>query len=507
MKRWHLWGAGVICLLPSCATDSGQPNIVFVFPDQMRASAMGFWSQEGFSDKINYTPDPVCTPNLDTFARESLVLSSVYSNCPVSSPYRGSFLTGMYPNASGIPINCRSDRPYSTLRTDAECISDVLSAAGYDCAYIGKLHAEHPTPNDPQRPGEYSDPRLPAWDAYTPPQRRHGFNFWYSYGTFDEHKNPHYWDNDGNRHDPHEWSPVHEAGIASAYIRNEGGVRDKRKPFFMVVGMNPPHSPYKSSEDCMEEDIALYENIPVDSLLVRPNADAGMEKAACVPYYFASVTGVDRAFGDILKAIRDAGLEKNTIVVFTSDHGETMCSHGIDEPKNVVYTEATNVPFIIRYPGRLKPRVDKLLLSSPDIMPTLLGIAGLADKIPAAVQGRDLSTALFDVDAAVQRPEYALYIKNLDGPFTTGDITDEYFPVSRGLKTDRYTICLTIDKEGAFAGHMLFDDVEDPYQMNSIPLEDCPELVSSLCDRMAAVLKEINDPWYTHGILPEMIHY
>lgn len=91
-------------------------------------------------------------------------------------------------------------------------------------------------------------------DAYTPKDRRHGFNYWYAYGTFDEHKNPHYWDTDGKRHDPREWSPLHESGKVVSYLKNEGNVRDPKKPFFIMVGMNPPHSPYRSLDDCMEQD-------------------------------------------------------------------------------------------------------------------------------------------------------------------------------------------------------------------------------------------------------------
>ena len=158
-------------------------------------------------------------------------------------------------------------------------MSDVFCNAGYDCAYFGKLHADFPTPNDPERPGQYVEDRVPAWDAYTPKERRHGFNYWYSYGTFDEHKNPHYWDTEGRRHDPREWSPLHESGKVVSYLKNEGNVRDPKKPFFIMVGMNPPHSPYRSLDDFMEEDFNLYKNQPLDSLLVRPNADSKMLKA------------------------------------------------------------------------------------------------------------------------------------------------------------------------------------------------------------------------------------
>ena len=262
------------CKAPKQASQQAEhPNIIYVFPDQYRNQAMGFWRQDGFRDKVNFEGDPVHTPNLDAFARESMVLSSAQSNCPLSSPHRGMLLTGMYPNKSGVPLNCNSTRPISSLREDAECIGDVFSKAGYDCAYFGKLHADFPTPNDPEHPGQYVEEKRPAWDAYTPKERRHGFNYWYSYGTFDEHKNPHYWDTDGKRHDPKEWSPLHESGKVISYLKNDGNVRDTKKPFFIMVGMNPPHSPYRSLNDCEEQDFNLYKDQPLDSLLIRPNVD------------------------------------------------------------------------------------------------------------------------------------------------------------------------------------------------------------------------------------------
>ena len=100
------------CKAPKQASQQAEhPNIIYVFPDQYRNQAMGFWSQDGFRDKVNFEGDPVHTPNLDAFARESMVLSSAQSNCPLSSPHRGMLLTGMYPNKSGVPLNCNSTRP------------------------------------------------------------------------------------------------------------------------------------------------------------------------------------------------------------------------------------------------------------------------------------------------------------------------------------------------------------------------------------------------------------
>ena len=74
-----------------------------------------------------------------------------------------------------------------------------------------------------------------------------------------------------------------------------------------------------------------------------------------------------------------------------------------------------NIPFLVRFPGKIQPRVDDLLLSSPDIMPTVLGLCGLGDSIPAEVQGRNFAPLFFDEKAEIVRPTGALYIQNLDG--------------------------------------------------------------------------------------------
>ena len=135
----------ISCKSEKVSTEPIRPNVIYIFPDQMRNHAMEFWSKQGYNDKVNFTGDPVHTPNLNQFADESLVLSSAISNCPLSSPHRGMFLTGMYPENSGVTLNCNSNRPISSLKTETNNISDVFSMAGSDCAYIGKLHADYPT--------------------------------------------------------------------------------------------------------------------------------------------------------------------------------------------------------------------------------------------------------------------------------------------------------------------------------------------------------------------------
>lgn len=470
---------------------------------------MGFWNKSEYRDSINIQGDPVITPHIDGFAHEARVLTSAVSNCPLSSPHRGMLLTGMYPENSGVPLNCNSNRPISSLREDAICISDVFRQAGYDCAYIGKLHVDHPTPNDPQRPNHYVEDNTPVWDAYTPKTRRHGFNYWYSYGTYDVHKHPHYWDMDGNRYNVDEWSPYHEAKKVIAYLRNEGHVRDSVRPFFLMVAFNPPHSPYHSTTDCPEDMYELYRNCSIDNLLVRPNADKTMDKAKCAAYYFASVSGVDNAFGQILQALDECGLSDNTIVVFSSDHGETMCSQGVEDPKNSPYSESLNVPFMVRYPNHIKPFVDReLLLSTPDIMPTLLGMCGLKDQIPSSVEGHNFAKRFMDTDSDYKLPNGALYIRNIDGDKNEKGQVTSYFPVARGIKTLRYTMAITIDKTtNGINEVLLFDDLIDPYQQHNISYKDNPTVFNELCRLMAPLLKEANDPWYKQRILEDFIPY
>ncbi len=481
-----------------------RPNIIYVYPDQFRNQAMAFWNEPDYAEHIGWKADPVKTPRLDGFADESIVFSRAMSNCPLSSPYRGIFLTGMYPERNGITLNCMAERPQSSLREDATCISDVLDAAGYSCGYIGKLHADHPTPNDPANPGHYVSDRRPEWDAYTPVERRHGFTYWYSYGTFDEHKNPHYWDTEGVRHDPKVWSVGHETDKAIEFLRNRNGERKKDAPFFLTIAYNPPHSPYESLDDCMEEDFAIYKDMDYSELYVRENADTTLTKADAARYYFANVTGVDREFGRLLDELKELGLDRNTIVIFTSDHGETMCSQGTYDPKNSIYTESFNVPFIIRYPERIRPRVDSTLFSTIDIMPTLLSLAGLNDMIPSSAEGRDLSPVILENGKECDTPDAALYIRNVNGPYNEKGLVEGFFPAARGIKTDRYTFEIAIKKDGTLSRVLIFDDINDPYQLNPLDYKKEPETFAMLLNKLDAKLEEANDIWHRENRLDNL---
>ena len=114
----------------------------------------------------------------------------------------------------------------------------------------------------------------------------------------------------------------------------------------------------------------------------------------------------------------------------------------------------------------------------------------------------------FDEKAEIVRPAGALYIQNLDGEKDKDGLVQSYFPSSRGIKTARYTLALYIDRETKqLKKSLLFDDVNDPYQLNNLPLDENKEVVEQLYREMGAMLKEIDDPWYTEKILSDRIPY
>lgn len=478
-----------------------RPNLLYVFPDQFRLMSLGIWQNSSYTHYLSGDPDPVITPQLDAFANSATHYVNAVSNCPVCSPHRGSLMTGMYPNRSGVPLNCNSQRICSDLPSDSTCLTDVLSNAGYHVGYIGKWHLDLPTANDPENPGCFVDPNHPAWDSYTEPKRRHGIDYWYGYGTFDQHTNPHYYDSFGKRHEPKIWSAEHEADKAIDYITNTSGLRGENQPFALFVSMNPPHSPYSSLEDCRLSDLSLYQDKEPDTLLVRSNVDRTLDKSRSAPFYFANVSGVDKEFGRIIQALKESGEWDNTLVVFTSDHGETLCSHGLEDAKNCIYNESFQVPLLVKSAEQNQPFTATHFVSSPDIMPSILTELGLQADIPPHVQGQ----ARFDTQHV--ESDCALYFRNIDGDKNHLGNVINYFPQSRGIKNHCYTLALEVDTDYQLQATLLFDDQADPYQRNNLAFDPNQPFVRALLSRLANELKIIDDPWYQNRVLSHLIPY
>lgn len=246
---------GVVLPFSACSrpeSKPSRPNLVFIMADQFRGDAMGCMGKE-----------PVQTPNLDRLASEGILFTDAVSSYPVSSPARAMLMTGMYPAANGVTGNCNSQNtPYGVeLSEEAVCWSDVLKEEGYRTAYIGKWHLDAP-----YRPyvDTYNNKGEVAWNEWCPPERRHGFDKWIAYGTYDNHLKPMYWDTKSGREEfyyVNQWGPAYEADRAIEFIRTEGTKTDR--PFAMVVSMNPPHTGYELVPETYKR---LYDSLDVEAL-------------------------------------------------------------------------------------------------------------------------------------------------------------------------------------------------------------------------------------------------
>ena len=147
---------------------------------------------------------------------------------------------------------------------------------------------------------------------------------------------------------------------------------------------------------------------------------------------------------------------------------------------------------------------DTTMLSTTDIMPTMLALAGLEDEIPESAQGRNLASVLLEDGKECDIPDAALYIRNVDGEKDGNGIIHGFFPVARGVKTDRYSMEIAIGRDTTISRVLIFDDWNDPYQLENIPYKDNPELFAALCGKLEEKLEEADDVWHREGFMEKL---
>lgn len=457
-----------------------KPNLLIIMADQWRGRALGFLGSE-----------PVQTPNLDKLAQSGVVFNQAVSGYPVSSPARGMLMSGAYPHVNGVLGNCNSWTTPSNveLKTDIVCWSDILNQQGYATGYIGKWHLDkikEPFVDCANNKGEM------AWNEWCEPERRHGFQYWLAYGTYDRHLRPLYWDTQALRDEFHyvdQWGPEYEADRAIDFINSR---TNGSRPFALMVSMNPPHTGYELVPDRYKE---IYKDIKIDSITsswanaqgLKPEFDKFLRDN--LANYYACMSGVDDQVGRILATLKKTGELDNTIVVFTSDHGDMMGVHN-RIGKNIFYEESMRIPMIISYPDALQPRVDdQLLISLEDLYPTLITMMGFEDAIPATVQTKDLSKQV--KGSKDNMPTSQIYIH-----WSEGDSTELITPKngSRGLRTYRYTYSQRA-VDGKIIEQYLFDRQNDPWELNNIISKCDKKLLKALQEELNERLVKAQDPW------------
>ncbi len=420
---------------------STRPNILFLMPDQLRAHSVGCYGN----------PD-VRTPNIDRLAEEGLLFESAFANTPVCCPARANVLTGRYAHSNGMMANDLR------LRESEVTLSKVLREGGYRTGFIGKWHLD-------------GGPRLPG---FVPPgPRRQGFEFWAANECSHEHFHNTYFRDTPEPHPVRGFEPEGWTDLAIEFL--EGSRKDHR-PSFLTVQMGPPHDPYKAPDHYRR----LYDPA---KLSMRQNwrGGHGIPGPAEIAEYYGMITAIDDQVSRLMNALESFGLEDNTIVLFSSDHGDMLGSQGM-RLKRKPWEESIRVPAILRYPplARAGRRASEII-THVDFAPTLLGLCGL--KVPASMQGTNLANL---VSEDKQRtPDSAFF--QIFGPYD-GDGTTQGW---RGIRTSQYMYARYESKPW-----VLYDLERDPDELRNLAADPRAVRVREELDRrIQDWMRRTGDSW------------
>jgi choline-sulfatase len=368
---------------------SNRPNIVFLMADQLGAWALA--------------PDSGClTPNLDRLAEEAVQFRRCYTPNAICSPSRASLMTGLYPSTHGM-WDCTHTQRAEWVDVPADrftYFSHRLADAGYRNGYFGKWHVEQSDKLENFGWHEY-DVDCEALVAHDEHDK-------FIESTEERVPAPGYRDflfsclTEGGDELTH---PAYQKGID--FIRRQTSGDSSDQPFCCFISTIEPHDPYIAPRQ-------FYEMYDIESVRTRPTirnephgkpdivkrmrsvwtemSDEQWRRITAA--YFAVITYLDSQIGRVIAALKESGAYDNTIIVFTSDHGDMMGAHGLaTKGPGTSYEEVYNIPMILRAPEMTSGRNDSQTLTSlVDLAPTLLDLCGV-EPIEDA-QGRSLRPVL-----------------------------------------------------------------------------------------------------------------
>ena len=362
------------------------PNVLWIFGDQHRAHAASYRGDRN-----------VFTPNIDNLAREGMRFDCAVAGAPWCTPFRGALLTGRYPHQTGVV------RTPSALAPEIPTVAHAFGAAGYHTAYVGKWHLDGS--NDREH--------------YVPPERRGGFRYWMGY---ENNNNQHECYVHGTASETPQRLPGYETDALSdlllQHLRSHVGATANGgtarggltpadsgpdyQPFFAVLSVQPPHgpnvpptNPSYGAPRIHPADIRLRPNVPA--------TPAARERARFrLAGYYAMIENLDYNIGRIRRALTQMGVDRDTFLVFFSDHGDMMGSHG-QYGKSTPWEESIRVPFIVHRvggPDNMRVGDTDAPINHVDIAPTSLGLCNI--DTPPEMVGHDYSAHCIRPDA----PEY-----------------------------------------------------------------------------------------------------
>jgi len=379
-----------------------QPNLLFLFTDEQRADTMAAYGNE----KIE-------APNLNRLSEHSTVFERAYVTQPVCTPSRSTILTGLYPHTNGCVAN------NIPLREETPCLPELLTRNDYACAYHGKWHLgdeifcqhgfdEWVSIEDGYR-GYYSEGR--------PADARSSYHQWLTANGFTPKSGEYFGRGEATRLPEPYGKPAFLAQEASRFIR-----QNRERPFVLFVNFLEPHMPFFGPRDGQYPPASVdlppnFESPPTADNHLKSRAlqrryqekgfgmplETGEDWRKLISNYWGLCSLVDTHVGTILGTLEECGLYDDTIIVYTSDHGDMMGSHRL-LAKCVMYEEATRVPLLVKLPGQKTSERIAPPVSQVDLVPTLLDLMG--EPVPTEsteLEGSSLLTGPGDFGSGPQR--------------------------------------------------------------------------------------------------------
>ncbi len=451
------------------------PNLLIIHTDEHNFRTLGCYRKLMPPDQafIWGMGIKVDTPNIDWLADNGAICTSFYANTPVCSPSRASFVSGRYPQNTPVIVN--------NVPMDDEIITfaEILARKGYATGYAGKWHLD--------------GTGKPQWT----PKRRFGFEdnlYMFNRGHWkqleDTPDGPRIAARDQKGKPSYSIKGANEKNFTTDFLAQktiEFIKAHKNKPFCYMVSIPDPHGPnsVRAPYDTMYKELDFQK--PRTATKDAKNLPSWAKKAKktigpkAMSQYFGMVKCIDDNVGKILNYLRTQGLFDNTIIVFTSDHGDLCGEHSRDN-KGVPFEASAKVPFILYYPKKVKAgTVIKETLSCVDFLPTVLAMM----KIPTAQteQGRDAS-AIFTTGRTPKSWNDITFIRG------TGHISGKDDNNWLAAVTKRHKLVYSPGDDP-----WLFDLQKDPDELtNFYNNPDYKETAQKLAKQLIEYSQKYNDP-------------
>ncbi len=356
--RIFLFSLLVGFILFGCTGQEKKPNVLLIYSDD-----------QGSIDLNCYGAEDLFTPNLDQLAQDGIRFTQFYAGSSVCSPSRAALMTGMSPQAAGLPGNTSSQPGHPGMPTDRITIAEVLKEAGYATGHIGKWHMGYSTDTRPLAQG-------------------FDYSFGHMGGCIDNYSHYFYWAGP-NRHDL--WENGEEIFREGKYFPDlmckkaiDFFEEHSHEPFFLYFAINLPHYPLQPTDKWRE----YYKDLPM------PRRD-----------YAGFISTIDERIGKLLKALDNLRLLENTIIIFQSDQGHSCESRAFNGGGNAgpyrgakasLFEGGIRIPAIISWPEKLPTSmVNDVASINYDWFPTIAELCGI-ESIPEAVEGKSLLPVILD---------------------------------------------------------------------------------------------------------------